>query len=107
MIFQQKNTSGYFKDSYFAIPTKLFLRQSPNARDADGLAFARGDVFISARTNQHRALRRLINPFARLIRFFVYFNNVLRYVVFHSCFFGKKSEIFISPSLTKREMITK
>jgi len=61
----------------------LFLRQRSNARDANGLAFASGNIFVAARTNQHRALRGLINPFARLVRLFVYFDCILSCVVFH------------------------
>jgi len=65
------------------ISVKLFLRQSSDARDANGLAFARGDIFVAARANQDRAARGLINPLARLVWFFVYFDCILSYVIFH------------------------
>ena len=52
---------------------QAILRQSSDARNADSLVFARRDIFVAARANQHRAARGFIHPFARLIGFCGFF----------------------------------
>lgn len=78
----------------------LFLRQSPDAGNANGLPFASGDVFVAASANQHRAAKRPVHPPARLVRLMNYFICFFRQIIFHIILFnkGERLALLVAPA---------